>query len=156
MAALSTIIAGVGLAAGAAGTAVQYMGAQKAAKGQDRAEKLRAAQMNLETQRQQRQVVRQATIARAQALSNASNQGAADGSGLQGGYGQVQGQAGGAIVANSQNQQLGQGMFAANRQISAGQTMSSIGSGISSLGGGLVSGSDTLGRIGNYAFGSRV
>lgn len=156
MAALSTLIAGLGVAGGIAGTVVQYAGAQKAQKGQERAEKLREAQMNLENQRQQRQVIRQSTIARAQALSNASNQGAQDGSGLQGGYGQIQGQAGGAFVANNQNQQLGAGMFAANRQISAGQTMSSIGSGISSLGGGLVSGSDTLGRIGNYAFGSRV
>lgn len=156
MAAISTIIAGVGLAAGAAGAAVQYSGQRKAAKGQERAERIREAQANLESQRERRNIVRQTLLARAQATSNAASQGAMEGSGIQGGYGQLQGQGGNAIVANTQNQALGAGMFAANRQISAGQTQASMGSGLSSLGGALVSNSDTLGRIGNYAFGSRV
>ena len=52
MAAISTIIAGVGLAAGVAGAAVQYSGQRKAAKAAQRAENLREAQSRLESTRQ--------------------------------------------------------------------------------------------------------
>ena len=155
MAAISTIIAGAGLALGAVGAGVQYAGQRRAQAGAERAERLRKAQADLETQRQRRNIVRQTVQARAAALSNAATQGAIDGSGLQGGYGQIQGQGGNAMVAVQQNQDIGAGMFAANRQISGGQSQASLGSGLSSLGGGLVSNSETIGRIGNYAFGNR-
>lgn len=150
MAAFSTLIAAAGIAAGAAGTALQVAGSRKAQKGAQRAEKLREAQMNLETTRSNRQIIRQANLARATALSNATSQGAQLGSGLAGGLSQISGQSGTSILANNQNQQLGVGMFDANRQISAGNSLAATGSGISSLGSGLVQNSETIARIGNY------
>lgn len=156
MAAISTIVAGIGIAAGVAGTVVQMKGAKDAQKGQERAEKLRQQQMELEAQRERRNIIRQTLQARATALSNASAQGAEGGSGLQGGYGQIQSQGGNAMIATNENQAIGQQMFSAQRQISRGNSMSATGSGISSLGGALVQNSDTIGRIGNYAFGNRA
>ena len=155
MAAISTIIAGAGLALGAAGTAVQFVGQRRASAAAERAERLREAQARLENDRQRRQIARQVAVARSTALSNAATQGAQDSSALMGGYGQIQGQAGNAGVAVNQNQTIGAGMFAANRDQSRGSSLASIGSGLSSLGGGLVNNSETIGRIGNYAFGSR-
>lgn len=156
MAAFSSIIAGVGLAAGLAGTAVQYMGQKTAQKGAERAERLREAQMNLDNQRSRRQIIRQAVAARATSLSNSTSQGAQESSGGIGGQQQITSEAGQSILSNNQNQQLGQGMFAANRQISAGNSQASLGSGISSLGGSLVNNSEMIGRIGQYAFGPRT
>lgn len=155
MAAISTLIAGAGLALGAAGAAVQYAGQRKAQKGAQRAEQLREAQMNLENARQQRQIARQVAVARAQAISAAASQGAQESSGLAGGLGQIQGQGGSASLASNQNTALGGQMFGANRMISAGQSQASLGSGLSSLGGAFVNNSETIGRIGNYAFGIR-
>lgn len=153
MAAFSSIIAGAGLALGAAGTAIQFAGQRQAQKGADRAEAIRRAQMEIESQRERRGIIRQAVQARAAALSNATAQGAAEGSGLSGGLSQITSQAGQASTASFQNQGLGVNMFNANRQISSGQSQASFGSGLSSLGGGLVNNSQTIGRLGNYAFG---
>lgn len=155
MAAFSTLIGAVGAAATAVGVGTQVVGAVRAARGEKRAEQLRQAQMNLESRREQRNIIRQAALARAAAVSSANAQGAQDSSGLQGGLSQITGQAGSASLATNQNQQLGTAMFGANRMISSGNTMASIGSGISSLGGSLVQNSDMLGRLGNYAFGTR-
>ncbi len=152
---LAAIAGAIGAAAGIAGTVVNYMGAQKAAAGQERAEKLRETQTKLEEARQRRAVVRQAQVARATAGSNATSQGAQDGSGLAGGIGQIQGQAGSTTAAISENAGISSGMFQANRTISQGQTMSSIGQGISSLGGALVNSQEPIGRLGAYFSGSR-
>lgn len=153
MAAFSTLIGAAGVGLSAVGVGAQVYGMVKAQQGERRAERIRAAQMNLESQRERRNIVRQANIARAAALTAAESQGAQAGSGLAGGLAQVSGQAGSSIQAVNQNQQLGTQMFGANRMISSGNTMASIGSGISSLGGSLVQNSDMLGRLGNYAFG---
>lgn len=142
-----------GTAATLAGTAMQFKGQSDAAEGERRAERIRQAQMNVEAQRQRRQIVRQAVIARAEAQSNATAQGAAQGSGLAGGLGQIQGQSGTAAADVNQNQQLGTQMFGANRAIARGQTTASFGSGISSLGGALVKNQDAIGRLGAYSIG---
>lgn len=155
MAAFSTLIGAVGAAATAVGVGTQVVGAVQAARGEKKAEALREAQMNLESRRERRNIVRQAALARASAVTSAQSQGAQDGSGLQGGLSQITSQAGNATVATNQNNQLGSAMFGANRMISSGNTMASIGGGISSLGGSLVQNSEMLGRLGNYAFGTR-
>lgn len=142
----------LGTVAGLAGTAAQVVGSMDAAKGAERAEELRRTQMDLEATRSRRQIIRQASLARSTALSNATSQGAAQGSGLQGGIGQIQNEAGGAATASNQNQFLGQQMFGANAQISRGQTTSSIGQGVSSLGGALVKNQQEIGRLGAYLF----
>lgn len=153
MAAFSTLIGAAGAAATAVGTGMSVVGAIQAQKGEKRAERLRQTQMNLESARERRNIVRQAAMARASALVAAESQGAEAGTGLQGGLQQIAGTAGQATAAVNQNQDIGTSMFAANRQISRGNTMASVGSGISSLGGGLVQNSEQLGRLGNYAFG---
>jgi hypothetical protein len=87
--------------------------------------------------------MRQALIAR---------QGAAQGSGLQGGLAQVQNEAGTSTLAVNQNQDTGTQMFGVNRRISQAQTQQSVGSGISSLGGALVKNQQEIGRLGAYLF----
>lgn len=149
---LSGAVGALGTLAGVGGTIAQMQGASEAAKGAERAEALRKAQMDLEATRSRRQIIRQAALARSTALSNTTSQGAAQGSGLQGGLGQIQNEAGGAAVASNQNQILGTEMFSANRQISRGQTTSSIGQGVSSLGGALVKNQQEIGRLGAYLF----
>ena len=151
MAAFSTLIAAVGVAAGIGGTIVQMQAAKKQEKAARRAENIREAQMNLESRREKRSVARQALVARAQALTSAETQGGVGGSGLAGGLAQIGSQAGQVSSAIDQNTQLGAGIFQANRDISAARSREAFGSGISSLGGALVNNSETLGRLGTYA-----
>lgn len=151
MAALSTLIIGATALAGLAGTAVSYVGAQKQQKGAERAERIREAQMKLQADRDRRASIRQAIVARAQATSNASSQGAVADSSLQGGLAQISG-------VNNRNQRdirlgedLGQQMFAANRTISSGQTLQSIGSSIQGFGSTIAQNYDLFKRTGTFA-----
>jgi len=156
MAALSTIIAGIGLAASVAGTAVTMAGQEQQRKASVRAERLREQQMNLESARQRRSVIRNVLRARAQALVGATAAGAAEGSGLQGGFGQIAQQGGTNMVGINQGQEIGAGIFAANRDMAGGQTLAAFGGGLSSLGGALFSGSESIGRVGSFATGDAV
>lgn len=126
-----SILAG---AAGIAGTVAQISGQRKAQEGAERAEALRLRQQNLESARARRTTYRQMLVARAQALNTATAQGAGDSSGASGGMATVQGQSASNIQGINQGQSIGYQMFEANKMISQGQTLASIGSGISSLG----------------------
>jgi len=119
----------------------QMQGEKEQIKAQKKAEKLRERQMNLQAMRERREVIRQATLARSTALATATSQGAAapGSSGLGGAYGQISGEAGRQKVAINQNQQIGQGIFAANRQYFQGSTQ--IGMGRAVAGGGQAVGS---------------
>lgn len=134
MAVFSSIASALTAISGIAGTAVSAIGAAKQASGARKAEALREKQMNLEAERNRRASIRQAVIARATASSNANAQGASEGSGLAGGLAGIQSQNAQNIQGINQGQQIGQGMFAANRQISSGQTMASIGGAIQGFG----------------------
>jgi len=125
---------GLTAAAGLIGTGISAYGAIQQSRGAKKAEALRMRQMNLEASRARRQTVRQAIIARATALSNATGQNAAEGSGAAGGQSQIAAQAGSNIQGINQGQSIGLDMFRANAQISSGQTLQSIGSGISNFG----------------------
>lgn len=105
-----------------------FMGQQQQAKAMAKAEKAREAQMNLDAMRKKRAALRESLLARQTALANATNQGAAGGSGLPGGFGQIQGIAGQNIQGIGQDQQLGQQIFAANRQYASAGTMIGFGS----------------------------
>lgn len=150
MAAISTIIAGVGIAASVAGTAVSYMGQRSAVKASERAEAIRKRQMDLEAQRERRSAVRQSILARAQTLTAGTQMGAGAGSGVAGGLGSLSSQLAGNIRNINQGQQLGTQMFGANADMARGQGMASMGAGISSLGGTLVNNAGTFGRVGTY------
>lgn len=151
MAAVSTIIAGVGLAIGAAGAGVQYSASQKQAAAMEKGEELRKKQMNLDAQRRTRQVIREGLIARSQALTNATAQGAEAGSGLQGGYAGIQSNTLYNASGIEQNRQIGSQIFDANKQYAQAGSQMALGQGISSLGGAMVQNSQTLGRIYTYA-----
>lgn len=156
MAAISTIIAGVGLAAGLAGTAVQMNAASQAAAASKRAERLREQQMNLEAARQRRAAIRNALRARSVALTAATVQGAGSGSGLQGGYGQIGQQAGENIQGINQATEIGAGIFQANRDSAGAQSLVSFGAGLGSLGSSLNDNAATLGRIGTFFSGGSL
>lgn len=107
---------------------------------------VRRKAMELAASRQQMEVFRNAQRARALALNNATSQGAQFGSGLQGGYGQVGGQANWQSSGIQRNLGFGEQMFDINNEINqqkmiiaaAGGT-SATGAGISKLGSTLMS-----------------
>ncbi len=138
---------GIGTALGALGTGVQVVGQFKAQAAAKRAEALREQQMKLDATRQ---IIREGIVARANAVSNATNQGAQGGSGLQGGIAQITSRANQGLVGVAQNEAIGSAMFDANADIASGQTLSSIGSGIGSLGSALVDNQQTIGKLGTY------
>ncbi len=156
MAAISTIIAGVGLAIGAAGTVASVAGANAAADASKRAEALREKQMNLESARQRRAVIRNMLKARATSLVNATIQGAAGGSALPGAYGQINQQAGENTLGINQGQEIGAGVFSANRDSAGASSLVAFGGGLSSLGGSLIDNSATIGRVATYASGGSI
>ncbi len=152
MAAFTTALAVAGIGLSAAGAYENYQGAkgQAAASKQMaelemRQEAVRKQAMELQAKRQSMEVVRNAQRARSLALTNATAQGANQGSGLVGGYGQISGQTGVNLLGISQNLSFGAQMFDLNAQISqqkmayadAGSKMA-LGSGLSSLGGTLL------------------
>ena len=154
--ATATIIAAAGLAVGAAGTVTNMIGQSEAADAQKKEQNTRELQMNLDASRNRRDIARRALMARSTALSNATNQGAQDSSGLSGGQAQVFGQAGMAMGANVQNQQLGQNMFRYAGEATDAQSMASMGQGISSAGNSIISNKDMLGRVGSYLTGQNT
>lgn len=148
-------LAALGLVAGLAGTVVQMAGANAQAQASKRAEKLRETQMNLESARQKRQIIRNALRARSMALVNATGQGASSGSGLQGGYGQIGQGTNENLQGVNQGQTIGAGIFKANRDSFDASNMVSFGGGLTSLGGSIVDNASTIGNIATYAFGNR-
>lgn len=150
MAAFTAAIALAGLALSGVGAAVQYSGQQKSLKAQKQAEDLRKKQMELDAARQRREIARKAMISRADALSNATNQGASQGSGLQGGFAQIANEAGRSTVAVNQNEQIGKGIFDANMRDFQGRSQAATGGAIGDVGGMFLNNSDLLGRVGTY------
>jgi len=164
MAALSTISLIGGLALGAAGTGVQAYGAiqaheaqEKSIAAQKRAEAARQTQMQLESARKRRELVRQGIIARSQATAQATAQGAQHGSALPGALGGISSTAGAGIQGVNQAESIGNTLFASNldqleasRQMAEGQTLGMLGGGLSSLGGQLTK---NLGPIGRLTYG---
>lgn len=116
------------------GTVVGFIGQRKAAKAAKKADRLRERQMNLEAMRKKRELIREGIVARATAVSNATNQGAGEGSGLAGGLAQITGAQNRNTTAVSQDLSIGGGIFSANRQAAKGDALVSLGSGISSIG----------------------
>jgi hypothetical protein len=129
----------------AIGTVLSVIGQMKQAKAAEKAEKARQRQMQLEAMRKKREMIRESVRARAEAQNNAMAQGASGGSGLQGGYGQIQGSAGRNIVANYQDETLSNRIFSANRAYAKAGGLVALGEGVSSLG-SVFSGSSFIGQ----------
>lgn len=91
------------------------------------------------------EVLRNSQRARAMSLNSATNQGASQGSGLQGGYGQIAGMSNTNALGIGQGLEQGRQMFDLNAQISKTKiaqgdaaSQSATGSGLSSLGSSLM------------------
>lgn len=149
---IGAVAGAVGTVATVAGTIMQAGAAKDAANAQKKQEQLREAQMNMDAMRERRTAVRQAQVARANAVSSAGSQGAIDSSGLAGGQAQISGQTGQNLVGINAAQNLGTQMFAANADEAAAQSRSATGGGVSSLGGALVKNQDAIGKLGANIF----
>lgn len=159
----ATTIAAIGLAVSAVGVGTSVYGAvqqgnaqKKMAEEQKKQEAIRKQQMNLEAMRRKREIIRQSQMAQAKSLATAGAQGGAESSGFAGALGTISGGAGNASLATSQNEELGNSMFASNARMAglmgdAAQsgTISSAGSGLGSLGGALINQSKTISRVGS-------
>lgn len=164
MAALSTIALIGGLALGAAGTGIQVASSMASADAQkdeiaaqQRAEATREQGMKLDAMRKQREMIRQGILARSQALTQGSNQGAQFGSGVAGAQAGITEQTGYNTLGVQEQTSLGSDIFSANRdafsaksrQAEAG-SFGAVGSGLSTLGGALMKNVGTVDRIGGY------
>lgn len=117
-------------------------------------------QMNLEAQRSQLQIFRNSQRARAQALNAATQQGASQGSGLQGGLAQVTDQSLFNSQGINQNQEIGNNIFGINNDISSHKMqLATLGgeaasaAGLASLGGSIMKAGPVIGQFGQQAFG---
>lgn len=156
-----TLMMGAGLLMSAVGTGGSMFGASKSAQlSQQQAayeqqiQQQKHQQMVLETQRSQMENIRNSQLARSMALNSATGQGAQFGTGLQGGYGQISGQAGTNRVNLQQNEEIGQNIFDLNSQISGvkyqqadNQASQAMWSGVSSFGGQLMAGATKFGQL---------
>lgn len=132
----------------------QMQAQEKMVKAQQRAEKLREQQMNLQATRERREVIRNAILARSTALATTTAQGASSSgsSALGGAYGQIAGDANRQTLAINQNQNIGSGIFAANRQYFAGTQQMGVGQAITGAGqavGGFLSSGPGKYKLGN-------
>ena len=150
---LSAIAGVAGVGAQIYGTMVQAEGAKEATEASKRAEGLRKVQMEIESKRNTRDIIRKAIIARGEAVSSANTQGAGQGSGLQGGIAGIEATKGAGVSDQLGNVQVGNQMFKANAAIADAQGKQSMGAGISSLGGAILSMQEPIGRLGAYSIG---
>ena len=157
MAAVSTIMAATAVAGSAISAYGTYgqAGAQRRITQADiRAENAREKQMELENKRKQRDILRNAQVARANALAKTSSQGAAaDGSSaLPGVYGQIQTSAGQQILAQAENTQIGRELFAAARDKAKAQGQAATYQAISGLGQSISGNSQSIAQVGSTLF----
>lgn len=147
--ATSTVIAGIGLAIAAGGAGLQYEGQQRAEDASEKAEDLRKQQMNLTAQRQRRNAVREMIINQAVAKSNAATQGVAQGdSAVLGAQSQQFNSAAQNVVASTQAEGIGSGIFSANKDYARGMGLANTGQQIAGFGNQVMSNSTTISRVG--------
>lgn len=151
MAAISTILTSLialgGIGAQVAGASQQADAAKKAAEESRKAEAIKQRQMELESQRRKRELIRQSLIARSQAVSQATGQGAQFGSSLPGALGAISSQADYNVQGANQSEALGHQLFQTNARIADAQGEMATGAGLSSLGGSLVKNLGAIGRL---------
>lgn len=161
---MSFVAAGVavGVGVGGAGLYMASEGNSQVAAGQQEALEFQKQQAALQQQqnqvnatRQQRQMIREGIVARANALSNSTNQGSQLGSGLEGVMGTASAQVAANVGAVGQNLAFGakqlelkQGEFEGLQKAAAGASMAAMGNSLMSLGGGLIKNSGEIVRVG--------
>lgn len=138
----ATAIAGVGLSVYS--TIKQSQAQKQIAEAQKRSEALQQSAMQLDNRRRRIEAIRQGQRARAQAVAAATNQGAAYGSGLQGGLAQITGAQNTQLQGLSESLQLGQQNFANNATLTDARASANEAQSFGSLGGALI---NSLGPI---------
>lgn len=141
---------GAGLGLQAAGMIQQADASQEASEASKRAETARQKQLELESSRKKREIIRQGILAKAQATSTATAQGAQFGSTLPGAAGSIASHSAYGVGGVNESQFLGNQIFQANRDIADAQSDAATGAGLSSLGGALTK---NLGIIGRLSYG---
>lgn len=127
---------------------------QEIARNEMKQDAIRRQAMEFAARRQQMEVFRNAQRARALALNTATSQGAQQGSGLQGGFGQISSQAAWQSAGIDRNLAFGGQMFDLNNAInsqkmliSSASSQSATGAGISKLGGALMNSFGPIKRV---------
>lgn len=153
------LVAGVGLSAasmfGGSDTARKQAAEQKAiAADQQKIEAQKMQAMELDAKRRQLEVFRNVQRAKSMALVNATGQGAGQGSGLAGGYGQVAGEAENNLLGVKQALETGRNIFDINADMSQHKmALADLGadasfySGLGSLGGTLLGATGSIGKL---------
>jgi hypothetical protein len=156
---LQAAVAVAGLATSALGASKKRSAQQEIAQASRDAENARRAQMELESQRQRRDIIRKAQAAQAQALTSTTTQtgsaATAGSSALPGAQGQI---------ANAESQQvgfleantlLGRDVFDANARKAEAEARAAEGAGLMGMGNALVSGAQSISQIGMSLFGNK-
>ena len=154
MVAFSSIAAVAGLAIGAFGAYQQYSGAKAQASAVKKENLARKQAADLQSRRNRRQSIREALLAGAQSQSAGSFQGMF-GSVMSGANAGIQNTSARSQVNENQNQQIGAQINAAQTQYANAGTQMALGQGVQSIGGSIYNGSDSLGRVFNYATNNR-
>lgn len=142
---LGTTLAGG--ATGAAGAFGQFNASKKVTADEIEQAELRRSQMELDSQRASRTLIRNAQMTRAIGESNQSQSGANWGSAAGGLRGQIQGQTG--VESNSifQNLQIGEKMINSQEKEARDKQAAAAGGGLASLGGSIIKAGGPLGSI---------
>jgi len=124
----------IGAVASVAGAVVSAQGSAQAAQASKEQEKLRAQQVELESERQRRQVIRNGLKARSLALTNATADGAQFGSGFAGGTSQIANKTAENTLGINQAESISKGIFANQGKIADAESLAAFGQGMSSFG----------------------
>jgi hypothetical protein len=143
----ATGLATAGLGVAAAGAATTYTGQRRQADASRRAEQIRERAMKVEADRARRDALRTSMRERGIANAAATNQGADAGSGVQGGFSQIQSNAGYRVGAINTNEFFGEQLFRANDAFARGGQTAAIGTGLSRVGSALFTNSGKLGAM---------
>lgn len=152
---LATAIATAGAASAVVGTGAQIYGQRQQTAATKRAESARKRQLNLESSRKQREILRSRMIADATTAARGTGQGVSlSDSSIMGSFGQNAGLAGMQSNDQYQNTDVGNILFSANADAAEGQATSSIGKSLFGFGTDLINVAPTAGKIGAELFGS--
>ena len=151
---ISTALGVAGSAASVGGTVASTLQARDAAAAQRQAEALRARQMRLNATRERREIIRTAMVNRAiglnaQAGSGAEVAGSSAYNGLLGGNTTASQNS---ILANRQNEDIGEGLFQANTASSRAESNSRTYSSAADFGGTVARNNLEIARIGTSLF----
>lgn len=147
------VLLAIGTATAVAGTGYSVYSGQQAASQSREAEALRQRQLNIDSARRQRELARKLQLSRAVALSNSVSGGSQYGSGLQGGYGEIQQRSSEDSNYNTQSTDIGNRLFDVNARMATYQANAQAGSSVAGLGTSLMQNAGTISRIGTDLFG---